>query len=134
MELDLRISASFEEIESVFEFDDVLLIKYYERIGDNVYKVIARIPECDIKLPVGIVPLEKFRNEVIKACPEVFCVVADVKYKNGLSRRIYAPNEYWLREHSLRFGKRHNTVPSGYQLIKVDGRTVCPGEVSDACL
>lgn len=133
MELRLKISADMNELRSTFEYDEVILIKYYERIRPNVYDVIARLPECSLKPPVNVIPLKKFREKVIKACPDVFRITAEVTFENGVSRKIYAVNEYWIREDAIQYGKRDNTIPVDYHIVQIDGNNVCLEE-KERCL
>ena len=39
-----------QEIEEYFDFDEVLNIRYYEKIREKLFRVIIRLPECKISV------------------------------------------------------------------------------------
>lgn len=47
MEIEIKVKATPKEMLSYFEFDEVLDIRYYEKIDQDVYRVRIRILECE---------------------------------------------------------------------------------------
>ncbi len=50
MESHVKIKATWEEMNDLFENDEHILVKYYERIETGLYKCILRHKELDKKL------------------------------------------------------------------------------------
>ena len=105
MLLECKVKATEEEMESCFSFDEVLNIRSYEQISPGLYFVRIRLPECKGIRTTGISNLEKIRKKVIRRCPDSFRVVGDANYANKKTRRIYAPNEFWLHEYANIYGR-----------------------------
>lgn len=101
MELEFKVKATKEEMEACFRFDEVLNIRFYEKIAPELYLVKIRLPECPGLRTTGVSTLDKIRKRVIKKCPDSFRVVGEAHYV----RRIYAPNEFWLREYADIYGR-----------------------------
>ncbi len=91
MEIRVKIRATQQELSEVFKFDEVLNIRYYEKIdGENLYKAIIRIPECDIRETNHLVTLKNLKQKVVEACEDEFPIQSMVLFTNGASRTIYA--------------------------------------------
>ena len=91
LEIRVKIHATQQELSEVFKFDELLNIRFYEKIdGENLYKAIIRIPECDIRETTHPVTLKNLKQKVVEACEDAFPIQSMVLFTNGASRIIYA--------------------------------------------
>lgn len=109
MEIKVKLNAEVREIEEVFEFDDVLNIRFYERIGRTAFKTIIRIPECDINISSGkIISLEELRQLIVEKCNDAFKIKCNVTFNNGTKRVVYASTNYWKEYNINRLAELYN--------------------------
>ena len=109
MEINVRIKISQKEMEEIFFYDDVINVRRYEHIGNDVFKVRLRIPKCDMKGSRKIKKFDTIKEEVINKCKERFKVVSKVYFKNGEEKIIYSPNNYWEKVNAEEFAKVNET-------------------------
>ena len=105
MEIRRIVKADWREINRIFDFDEIMNIRYIERIDEAKYIIVVRIPECNLKSSNVPVKLSTLRNKIIKACSDIYVVEADAVYSDGSVRRIYASNKYWIGDHAKRHGE-----------------------------
>lgn len=105
MEIRRTIRAEENEIDRVFEYDEVLNIKYMEMLKNGLYKVIFRIVECDIKDSSHPISLESVKKKIVHAASDTYTLAAKVTYSDSSIRKVYACNEYWLAENAKRHGE-----------------------------
>ena len=104
------VANSYEEIDESFEFDEVLNIRYFEKIGKNTYKTIIRIPDCNIRVG-NRTTLKHLKEKVMKANPDIYSLKSKVILANGTERIIYTANEDWENEYANRLAElNHSTV------------------------
>ena len=108
MEIEAKVRSNPAEMEQYFDFDEVLNIRYYELIGNGIYKVRVRISECNISVK-GITTLGYIKERVVRACSEHYRIKSRVTLENGVVRNIYACNDYWEKEYAERFARYMNS-------------------------
>lgn len=96
-----------QEIEEYFNFDEVLNIRYYEKIGEKLFKVIIRLPECKISVRSGI-SLERIKKKVIEASG-LYTIKSKIIFTNGTERIIYSHNDCWEKEYAKNCAESYNT-------------------------
>lgn len=104
------------EIEEYFEFDEVLNIRYCEKISDKLYRVIIRLPECKISVRSGTT-LERIKEKVVKASG-YYPIISKVTFTNGTERIMYAHNDYWKDEYAKSCAERHNTEVAEIECVE----------------
>lgn len=97
MEIRVKVKATRSEVSEFFNFDEVLNIRYYKRIGnEDLYKMIIRIPECDIKETSRPITLKELKRNVAKKCTDdSLQICSRVIFADESSRIIYASSGYW---------------------------------------
>lgn len=110
MEIRAQVKATGAEMSEYYNFDEVLNIRYFERIGiENLYKVIIRIPECGIKKINRPITLDRLKQKVVKGCTDTLPIHSKVIFANGLSRIIYASTPYWEKEYAKIYADHFKT-------------------------
>lgn len=110
MEIRVKVKAAQEEMSEYFHFDEVLNIRYFEKIGDeNLYKTVIRIPECDIKRISRPITLERLKQKVVRECADTFPIHSRVIFANESSRMIYAGTPYWETEYAKHYAEHFKT-------------------------
>lgn len=119
MEIRVKIRATRQELSEVFKFDEVLNIRYYEKIdGENLYKAIIRIPECDIRETNHLVTLKSLKQKVVEACEDEFPIQSMVLFTSGASRTIYASTPYWEAEYAKKYAEYFKTSVMHMERLK----------------
>lgn len=115
MEIEVKVQVENDkEMNNCFEFDEVLNIRFYEKIGDRLYKAIIRLPECEIKFR-GVTTLKKIKQKVVEARPDLYPIKSKVTFLKEEERIIYAHNDFWENEYIERYAKLNNS-----KVIKVE--------------
>lgn len=109
MEINVRIKISQKEMEEIFFYDDVINVRRYEHIGDDVFKVKLRIPECNMKDSRKIRKFDTIKKEVVNKCKDRFKIVSKVYFKNGEEKIIYSVNDYWEKANAEEFARINKT-------------------------
>lgn len=113
MEIDMKVKATPEEMKSYFDFDEVLNIRFYEKLEGDIYRIRMRIPECKGINKYGKPKLGALKKRVVKLCPEEFGITGEAVFEK---RRVFhAPNEYWLQIYIDDFVRRN-----GYSVVSVN--------------
>lgn len=97
MEIELKVKATPREMQSYFEFDEVLNIRYYEKLEQDIYRIRIRIQECDGLNKSGVRKLDYLKKKLVKLCPKEFGVAGEAVFEK--KRKFYAPNDYWLERY-----------------------------------
>lgn len=105
-----------QEIEEYFNFDEILNIRYYEKIGEKLFKVIIRLPECEISVRKGTT-LKSIKEKVIEVSGD-YPIKSKVFFTNGTKRMMYAQNEFWAEEYAKNCAERHNTKVAGIERME----------------
>ncbi|OQB11874.1 MAG: hypothetical protein BWY15_02379 [Firmicutes bacterium ADurb.Bin193] len=105
MEIRRTIKATDEEMSRVFDYDEILNVKYCEKQKNGLFRVRFRIPECSLKDSSVPITLKKLKENVVKACSDTYRVIADVTYSDGTTRRIYASTFECAEEYAQKHGK-----------------------------
>ena len=121
MHITTIVKATSEEVASFFKFDEVLNIRCYEKIGENRYKMIIRIPECGIRVRNGTT-LNRIKQKVLELCEDTFPIQRRVFFKDGTKRIIYAGSSYWEEEYAKRYAEYSGTKIDRIERIKGDDR------------
>lgn len=117
IEVNVRVE-NYKEMDDCFKFDEVLDIRSCKKIADGIYKVIIRLPECEIKFR-GITTLASIKDRVIRACPDFYTIKSRVTFANGTTRIIYANNDYWESEYAKRYAKLNNCKVTKIERLEV---------------
>lgn len=121
MHITTIVKATSEEVASLIKFDEILNIRYYEKIGENRYKMIIRLPECAIQIRNGMT-LNGIKQKVLKLCEETFPIQSRVFFKDGTIRMIYAGSTYWEEEYAKTYAEHGRTKVDRIERIKGEGR------------
>lgn len=116
MEIEIKVKATPKEMLSYFEFDEVLDIRYYEKIDQDVYRVRIRIPECEGFRKDRVCNLDFLKKKIVKFCPNEYGVVGEAVFEKR--RKFYAPNNYWLEE----VVKNYASL-MGYKVVSICNKT-----------
>ncbi len=114
METWLKIrTKSSEEMEDCFNFDEVLNIRYFERIGKNTYKVLIRTADCDLECK-GITTLQRVKERVVKGSKK-YPIKSRVTFTDGTNRIIYSSNDYWVNDNAEEIARI-----KGKEILKIE--------------
>lgn len=109
MEIHVKVKVkSHEEMEDCFNFDEILNVRWMEYVGNNIYKVIIRLPECKINIR-GVTTLKRIKEKVLDACATYYTIKNMVTFVNGTTRIIYASNEFWSNEYATICARQQKT-------------------------
>lgn len=106
MEIDIKVKATYEKIKETMYCDDVLDIRYFNEIKENIYDVKVRIPECNLKDSNKVITLKALKNKVVEKCKDVYTHRRTISFENGEKQEVYGSSEYWLDYYTNEFIKR----------------------------
>lgn len=105
-----------QEIEEYFDFDEVLNIRYYEKIGEKLFRVIIRLPECKISVRRGTT-LVRIKQKTVEVSG-YYHIKIKVTFTNGTERIMYAHNTLWVEEYAQKCAECHNTEVAGIEQME----------------
>ncbi len=108
METWLKIrTKSSEEMDDFFTFDEVLNIRYFKYIGENLYEAVIRTAECDLKC-IGTTTLQSFKEKIVKGSG-CYPLKSKVTFEDGTERIFYSSSEYWEKVNPKEYARIKNT-------------------------
>lgn len=120
MELWVKVRVkSHEEIRDCFEFDEIIDIRWYEHIGNNIYNVLIRFCDCDVSFR-GVTTLERIKQKVVKAS-DYYTIKSKVAFSDGSERIIYACNDYWEKQNANKYAEYYNTTVAKIERLEGNG-------------
>lgn len=109
MELWVKVRVkSHKEISAWFAFDEIINIRWYEHIGNNIYNVLIRFCDYDVSFR-GVTTLERIKEKVVKAS-DYYTIKSRVTFSDGSDRIMYACNDYWEKQNATEYAKHHDTT------------------------
>lgn len=120
MEIWQKIRAEQKELDRVFEYDEVLNIRYIEHLDGELYIVVIRIPECRLRASSHPISLTNLKRKVIQSAQPSYLLSAKVLFSDGSDRIVYACNDYWLETIAKRHGEIDGVTVKEIQ--KIDNR------------
>lgn len=115
MEIRVKVQVeNDEEMSECFRFDEVLNIRFCEKIGDGLYMAVIRLPECEINFR-GVTTLKNIKQRVVEARSDLYPIKSKVTFLNETEHIIYAGNEFWENEYIERCAELNNS-----KVIKVE--------------
>lgn len=111
MEIRAKIKATVGEINTLFDFDDIVSVRKFKLFKQGVYSTVLRIPDCDmsdIKTPMSI---EDIKKKIVELCDECGNKIlsATVNFKNGTNKIVYGGSEYWVDYNANVYAEKYNT-------------------------